>query len=267
MKKPLVSNKTTSSGLIETINLLIVDDEVEISEIMKVFLEDLPINVFTATTLAEARIILEREKENLTWIFCDYHLKEENGLSLINELPLPLYHYAIYIMTGSPDQQILRDALNLGVQAVFYKPFHLEVLQEIYQDRLQALQSIKDTKVKRLYQRYNAKFEFELYAGENMTLQGKYISDNVSYHGVFLEGDFSQLIDRYGHQFSAKLILLRNSLCRSNLNFQGEFKWIRLQHSNGIVPGAAFELKTQNTHDEIHWSKLINSLATSSAKL
>ncbi len=109
--------------------ILLVDDEVAMTQMCHTYLKAAGYEAFQANDLARARAVLESESIHL--VLCDLKLKGgESGLDLMREL-LPRSPYlAVSMMTASQDLQLAIDCLRDGAFDFITKPFQLSELKE-----------------------------------------------------------------------------------------------------------------------------------------
>jgi CheY-like chemotaxis protein len=111
--------------------VLLVEDEPVLREIMAAWLERVAGKVFTAEHGREAVEILGAHKINL--VLSDVRMPGMNGIELlkwINEAPEP--RPGMILITGFSDLA-LRDAFDMGVEAILEKPIRREELLQLAQ--------------------------------------------------------------------------------------------------------------------------------------
>ena len=105
--------------------ILIVDDEAEIRQLLRIYLGAQGFRVNEADTGAAARRLLERQRPDLALV--DLGLPDEDGLSLIRNLR-ERYQLPIIILTGRGDTIDKIVGLELGADDYVTKPFDLREL-------------------------------------------------------------------------------------------------------------------------------------------
>ncbi|MGA2160670.1 MAG: hybrid sensor histidine kinase/response regulator [Methanoregula sp.] len=99
------------------ISVLYVDDEPDLLEIAKLFLEEE--KIFSVETLSSARVALERLKVNrYDAIISDYQMPEMNGIMFLKQLRASGDATPFIIFTGKGREEVVIEALNNG--ADFY---------------------------------------------------------------------------------------------------------------------------------------------------
>lgn len=105
--------------------ILIVDDEAEIRQLLRIYLGAQGFRVSEADTGAAARRLLERQRPDLALV--DLGLPDEDGLSLIRNLR-ERYQLPIIILTGRGETIDKIVGLELGADDYVTKPFDLREL-------------------------------------------------------------------------------------------------------------------------------------------
>lgn len=107
-------------------HILVVDDEQEICEIVRQYLESEGFRVTSAGDGAAMRRVLAREPVNL--VIMDLMLPGEDGLTLARDLRETLPQIGILILTGRGDTVDKIIGLEMGADDYLSKPFHLREL-------------------------------------------------------------------------------------------------------------------------------------------
>jgi len=112
------------------IRLLIVEDDRQIAEIQKRFIERLDKVQLCgiAHSLADARDLIEVMKPEL--ILLDVYFPDGNGLDLLRELRAADSSIDVILITAAKEVDTLRSALRVGVFDYILKPLVFERLQE-----------------------------------------------------------------------------------------------------------------------------------------
>ena len=109
------------------IKILIVDDEVQIRESLKIFLERNGYTISVAADGAEALNIISSETFNL--VVMDIIMPEKDGVELLVEIRKDYKNLPVIAMTGGGrigKQNYLQMAKALGASAVLTKPYDLD---------------------------------------------------------------------------------------------------------------------------------------------
>lgn len=107
-------------------SLLIVDDEQNIRNFLKIAFEKNNCSVFTASTVDEALKVFDAHYLDL--IITDYKLPHKDGLELIKKIKESKDEVDIIMMTAYGDVDIAVEAMKLGAKDFISKPFEFEDL-------------------------------------------------------------------------------------------------------------------------------------------
>ena len=112
--------------------ILIIDDEQDIRDILKLHLEQAGFFTLTAQDGEEAIKIL-RQEDHLTsigLILCDIRMPRVNGIEAIDFFREEAPGIPVVVLTGYPDTQLAVSLLKKGVRDYLVKPIEKEVLLE-----------------------------------------------------------------------------------------------------------------------------------------
>ena len=99
------------------ISILYVDDDPDLLEISKLFLEKNPdFSVDTALSASQALALLQKKKYDI--VLSDYAMPETNGIAFLKTLRKSSNHLPFILFTGKGREEVIIDALNNG--ADFY---------------------------------------------------------------------------------------------------------------------------------------------------
>ncbi|MEK6549043.1 MAG: response regulator [Nitrospirota bacterium] len=115
--------------------ILVVDDEPQIRDVLAQSLTRLGYRVRAASNGPEALASVEQEKPAL--VILDMYMPGMNGNEVLKRLRKMMYKNAVILLTSSQDQQLLKEAWELGVLDVMGKPLDLERLALIVRLGLQ----------------------------------------------------------------------------------------------------------------------------------
>ena len=107
-------------------SILVVDDEQEICDMLMQAVSRLGYRVRTASSGAEALALVEQEKPAL--IILDMYMPEMNGVGVLRGLQARKITSGIILLTGSQDEKLMTEALDLGVVDIIGKPVSMERL-------------------------------------------------------------------------------------------------------------------------------------------
>ena len=129
------SGSTVPAAAAEEGAILVVDDEPQIRDVLAQSLTRLGYRVRAASNGPEALASVEQEKPAL--IILDMYMPGMNGNEVLKQLRKMMYKNAVILLTASQDQQVLKEAWELGVLDVMGKPLDLERLALIVRLGLQ----------------------------------------------------------------------------------------------------------------------------------
>lgn len=119
---------------LDNCNILIVDDEHEILFAMKLYLEGLGCQVFTAEASSEVKSIAERESIDL--IIADFRLRNhDSGLIAIRKVREVLPQLPAIVLTGDTAPDRLSEAMSADA-ALLHKPINVDELKRTIMDTL-----------------------------------------------------------------------------------------------------------------------------------
>lgn len=106
-------------------NILVVDDDEEICDLIRSYLEDEGYSVSTAGSAGELHKIMPNQQFDA--VFVDIRLPDGDGFSLVKDLR-GTYSGAILMLTGKQDVVDRVAGLEVGADDYITKPFHLREL-------------------------------------------------------------------------------------------------------------------------------------------
>jgi len=110
--------------------VLIIDDEADVREVLRLHLESVNLNVIEAENGEEA-IKLMKSGANLLQvglILCDIRMPKVNGVEAIEYLKENAPSIPIIVVTGYPDSELAVSLLKKGVKDYLVKPLEKEKL-------------------------------------------------------------------------------------------------------------------------------------------
>ncbi|OGW92810.1 MAG: hypothetical protein A3K11_13960 [Nitrospirae bacterium RIFCSPLOWO2_12_FULL_63_8] len=105
-------------------SILVVDDERQICELLKKYLTHQGLRVHTAQDGPSALSLAELERPQL--IVLDICMPGMNGVDVLRQLRAKNYQGGVMMLTGSQDENLLKEALDLGAVDIVGKPADLE---------------------------------------------------------------------------------------------------------------------------------------------
>ena len=103
--------------------VLILDDETAITSGIKMFLEEMEMNVFTANHINDALKILEKNEIDL--LLLDIHLPEMDGVSFLKKVKPLFDRMQIIMISAHADHNLVVEAMREGAVDFIRKPFQL----------------------------------------------------------------------------------------------------------------------------------------------
>jgi len=134
---PFINQASGTKG-----KILIIDDESEVREVLRIHLESAKYNVIEASDGEEA-IKLMKQGSNLLQvglILCDIRMPKINGIEAINYLKQNAPSIPILVLTGYPDSDLAVSLLKKGVKDYLVKPIEKAKLLAKVADALAAEQ-------------------------------------------------------------------------------------------------------------------------------
>ncbi|HVT43987.1 MAG TPA: sigma-54 dependent transcriptional regulator [Thermoanaerobaculia bacterium] len=111
------------------LNLLIVDDEASLRDFLQIVFEDDGCRVECASSLAEAREIVQRNEPEL--ILCDLMMPDGSGIDLLRSVKSTNPSVAVIMITAHTSTKTAVEALKAGAFDYIAKPFDIEELKII----------------------------------------------------------------------------------------------------------------------------------------
>jgi FixJ family two-component response regulator len=98
----------------------IVDDDDDVGEVLRGLLETVGYQVETYRSATQ--FLTEAEPTELACLVIDQNMPQMTGLELLQQLNLRGVTTPSLLITGTPDQEVTRQALELGAMRVLEKP-------------------------------------------------------------------------------------------------------------------------------------------------
>lgn len=124
--------------------ILVVDDEAEVRDVIKLQLENKGLHVLEAVDGQNAIDIL-RSGDNLVnvgVILCDIRMPKVNGVECIQFLREQAPGIPIVVITGYPDTELATELLEKGVKEYLVKPVQKEKLLAVVEEQIAAGKAI-----------------------------------------------------------------------------------------------------------------------------
>lgn len=134
-----------TSNIIDDISILIAEDESELREYLKEYLELFFENIFIAKNGKEAYEIYLQKRPDI--IISDINMPNLDGLSMVKKIRETDSETHIIIMSAHSDRDKLLKAVELGLVTYLIKPINSQKLKDILLELTQKLRANK----KRIY--------------------------------------------------------------------------------------------------------------------
>lgn len=112
--------------------ILVIDDEPDVREVLKIHLESANFNVIEAENGEEGMALMKTGANLLQvgLIICDIRMPKVNGIEAIDYLKENAPSIPIMVVTGYPDSELAVSLLKKGVKDYLVKPVEKEKLLE-----------------------------------------------------------------------------------------------------------------------------------------
>ncbi len=120
--------------------ILVVDDEADVRDVIKLQLEQRGLNVLEAVDGQNAIDILKTGDNmmNVGVILCDIRMPKVNGVECIQFIRAQAPGIPIVVITGYPDTELASDLLKKGVKDYLVKPVEKEKLLAVVDAHISA---------------------------------------------------------------------------------------------------------------------------------
>lgn len=128
-------------------NILIVEDDPMVQFIHRSYLERLAVfeRIFSVETVEEAQEMLQ--KETIELLLLDIHLKDGNGLELLQKLREQQQAVDVIMITAADETRLISRSLHLGMLDYLIKPFSFERFAQSIQVFQQRRESLKHPRI------------------------------------------------------------------------------------------------------------------------
>ena len=114
--------------------IMIIDDEVAMCRILKQMLEGEGYEVHTSTDAQSALEAVKSDSFNL--VMTDVSMPNLSGIEILSELKKEKPALPVIFVTAQDINDVLKEALQLGLDGFIEKPFNLQALLEIVRDKI-----------------------------------------------------------------------------------------------------------------------------------
>ena len=125
----MIDNKTTNS---KNMNILIIEDEGDISLILNLMLKKEAIEIEHVTTLAKAGVFLKEQRTDI--VIMDNQLPDGLGMDYIKTIKAAYPTLKIIMITGNTNITDKETALQNGADIFIAKPFTRDQIQAAIED-------------------------------------------------------------------------------------------------------------------------------------
>ncbi|MFH1093958.1 MAG: HD domain-containing phosphohydrolase [Candidatus Omnitrophota bacterium] len=198
------------------LKILVVDDEPEITEILKNFFERKNYNVFTANNGEAALEVIKEQRPHL--VFLDIRMPKMDGLTVLRNIRLLDTSMKVIMVTAIEDDKTMAEAQSLGAVDYIRKPFKLEYLEKDVIEKVNAklfvdLRNELEEKSKLIQQ-----LAMEV---DQVNILNKKINRNF-YQTILSLATALEARDRYTHGHSERVDLYSKIIAQE---LKGSFRW------------------------------------------
>ena len=109
--------------------ILIVDDELDVREFSRNFFRKRGLDVRVASDGKEALLLIEQDLPDL--ILLDVRMEGMSGIEVLRELRRRNVTVKVVMVSGTEDEEIVKEASGLGCLGFIHKPLVLEELKRV----------------------------------------------------------------------------------------------------------------------------------------
>ncbi len=114
--------------------IVVIDDEVDMVDLLKAFLEIQGYEAFTATNARAGMDIIKEVKPDL--VLLDVIMPQVSGLECLQAIKQLFPEMIVIVISGLQDESIAKEAIELGAYDYITKPFDLSRLKSNLLDRI-----------------------------------------------------------------------------------------------------------------------------------
>ena len=108
-------------------NILIIDDDKQILELLKMFIESNDCNAFTEASAEKGMAMLR--KKNFDTVLLDIMLPDGNGVDVLKNILKISPNTPVIMITGGNDTKTAKECLKAGAADFITKPFDFDYLR------------------------------------------------------------------------------------------------------------------------------------------
>jgi diguanylate cyclase (GGDEF)-like protein len=201
--------------------VLVVDSSKVQRDVLKEILENMKLNVLTATNIEDTIKILKQEKNTISLVLADYNVKNSNtsSVGLISEVreKYDKDELGIIISSSSEDSHISTNTIKLGANDFIEKPFTQTEVTVRVNSLLHIMQLFKKTRELShkdfMTGAYNRRYFNS--SGSAIYEKAKRDKRNVSIVTIDID-NFKYINDKYGHNIGDTCIIELVKLMQNN---------------------------------------------------
>ena len=116
--------------------ILVIDDEEDVREVLRLHLEGAGFHVIEAENGEEGIALLRSEDNmiNVGLILCDIRMPKVNGVECVDFLKREAQGIPVVVVTGYPDTEMATSFMKKGVKDYLVKPVEKEKLLKVVDD-------------------------------------------------------------------------------------------------------------------------------------
>ena len=123
------------------IKILIVDDEKGVTDTLKDFFKEQGFFSMGAYTGEKAVSIVKKDSPNI--VILDVKMDGMDGLEVLTNVKKIDEKIKVIMLSAIEKRETVHNAFDLGAEEYIFKPFKLQTLNEIVQDKVQLMQEKK----------------------------------------------------------------------------------------------------------------------------
>jgi len=117
--------------------ILVVDDEQEICEFLKMFFEDRDFEVRTASSGEKALEAIAKETPHV--VLLDIHMPGMDGMNVLKKIKAQHPQVKVIMVTAIETREKIEEAMRFGADNYITKPLSLEYLEKDVQEKITSL--------------------------------------------------------------------------------------------------------------------------------
>lgn len=121
----------------DTVKILLVDDEADVREVAAHFLSKRGYLVYTAETEDQAINLVNKENPDI--VLLDMQLGVSTGLDVLRRIKELKQKIMVIMVTGISDEESIRQAKSLGAEDYIIKPFTASDLDDFIAEKIKKL--------------------------------------------------------------------------------------------------------------------------------